>query len=529
MTLLNYRADGTPFWNEIAISRCSMPTTRSRTTSGVQSDVTARVRVEAERERLLTAERAARSIAEQSRRAAEVAQRRLALLAEATSLLAATLDLPVAVERLAGLLVPVLADGCVVEIEADGFQPGQMVVRHVAADAEQALAALAVRPVSSVRRHPRGLTPPYAWSPPPDHLAAAPDDERALLQRVGVRSIAVVPLHARRAVLGRLWLVNGPDRPAFADADVDLLADLGRRAALAVENARLYTREHGVAETLQRSLLPELPEVPGLLLAARYLPSARDVEVGGDWYDVLPLPDGSIGLAIGDVMGHDLSAAAAMGQLRSVLRGYAWEGDAPASVLDRLDRLAQGMAMAELATVLYARVERAGAGRDAVLTVANAGHQPPILVAPRRHRDPARGRPLGSCRCDTGARGQPAPAGAGAPGRRQHPPPLHRRAGRATRAGPGRRPELAGRGVRRPCAAGRTGRADRAGGGPAGSPRARRRRRGAGGHRAPGARPRVTSRTGPVSRRSAGRRRAGPPARGGWRRPRTRGPAAGRA
>ena len=144
-----------------------------------------------------------------------------------------------------------------------------------------------------------------------------------------------------------------------------------------MDNARLYSKEHEVAVALQRSMLPALPEVPGLEMSAHYFAGSERADVGGDWYDVLPLPDGSVGVAIGDVMGHDLTAAAAMGQLRSVLRSYAWEGHRPADVLDRLDRLVQGLGMAQLATCVYGRLEPVEGG--ALLHYANAGHLPPVV------------------------------------------------------------------------------------------------------------------------------------------------------
>ena len=154
------------------------------------------------------------------------------------------------------------------------------------------------------------------------------------------------------------------------------------RAAAGAAEARQYASEHELTLALQRSLLPTLPVVDGLQLAARYLPASESAEVGGDWYDVLPLPGGSTGIAIGDVMGHDLHAAASMGQLRSVVRSYAWEGYGPAEVLDRLNYLVHGLGMARLATSVYARLEPAHAGQDAMLRWANAGHPPPMLRTP---------------------------------------------------------------------------------------------------------------------------------------------------
>ena len=145
-------------------------------------------------------------------------------------------------------------------------------------------------------------------------------------------------------------------------------------------------REHEVAAALQRSLLPTLPTLDGVTCAARYLVSQEQAQVDGNRYDLFALPDGAIGVAIGDVMGHDVAAAAAMGQLRSVLRSYAYEGSSPSVVLDRLDRLVQGFDMAQVATAIFGRLVRDEAG--ATLLFANAGHLPPVVRQPdgRVHR-----------------------------------------------------------------------------------------------------------------------------------------------
>jgi serine phosphatase RsbU (regulator of sigma subunit) len=117
-------------------------------------------------------------------------------------------------------------------------------------------------------------------------------------------------------------------------------------------------------------------------VAARYRVGVDGNQVGGDWYDVLDLPDGALGLAIGDVVGHDLRAAAAMGQLRGVLRSYAWDGGRPGSVLDRCDQLVQGLEMAAMATAVYARVEPPGPDGARMMRYANAGHPAPLLLEP---------------------------------------------------------------------------------------------------------------------------------------------------
>ena len=187
----------------------------------------------------------------------------------------------------------------------------------------------------------------------PDDPAAA-----AVFERLRLRSAMVVPVRARGRVLGALTLLTQhPYGRRYGPRDVHLAADLAGRAGLAVDNARLYEVEHAAALTLQRTLLPVVPEVAGLQIAARYLVGVDGNQVGGDWYDVLPLPDGAVGIAVGDVVGHDLRAAAAMGQLRGVVRSYAWDGGQPGSVLDRCDQLVQGLEMAAMATAVYARLD----------------------------------------------------------------------------------------------------------------------------------------------------------------------------
>jgi PAS domain S-box-containing protein len=136
-------------------------------------------------------------------------------------------------------------------------------------------------------------------------------------------------------------------------------------------------REHRIAETLQRTFLPDLlPEIPGVMLASRYVAATTDVEVGGDWYDVLQLADGRVGVAIGDVAGHGLRAASAMGQLRMALRAYALEEDAPAPVLRRLHQLVQRLPLDEMATMVYLVFDP----DSQTVTFTNAGHPPPLVI-----------------------------------------------------------------------------------------------------------------------------------------------------
>ncbi|MCW2607269.1 MAG: putative sensor protein, partial [Frankiales bacterium] len=385
ITLLNYRKDGTAFWNELSLSPVYDGAGTLTHFVGIQADVTSRVLAERERAANLRSERLARADA-------ELAQSRLALLAEATTMLAATLDVDEALRRLADLVVPVMADWCMVEmVSPDGdtderrtvsahVDPAQQPVLDRIAEL-QATQRTDRSPVAQVLRSGQPVLVREVTDQLLDELSEGDELSRAYAS-LGGRSGVVVPLRARDQILGAVSLVSTVSGRVYDESDLSMAADLARRAALAVDNARLYSREHAVAEQLQRSLLPVLPQVAGLDVAARYLPGSTAAQVGGDWYDVFPLPDGAVGLAIGDVMGHDLQAAASMGQLRSVLRSYAWQGSAPSLVLDHLDQLVQGLQMAQLATAVYARLHLPQQQEPGRLVLANAGHLPPVLRCP---------------------------------------------------------------------------------------------------------------------------------------------------
>jgi PAS domain S-box-containing protein len=187
-----------------------------------------------------------------------------------------------------------------------------------------------------------------------------------------------VPLLAEGEVTGVLVAGAEPAR-VFTGEDLTLLRLAAERVGLAIAHARVYEREHRIAETLQRSLLPErLPDLPGLEVAARYLPAASEAEVGGDWYDVIPIAGGAVGLVMGDVAGKGLAGASMVGRLRSALRAYALEGHDAGHVVERLNRLLWTEAEdTQMATMLYLIVDP---GASTVRWV-NAGHPPPIVIA----------------------------------------------------------------------------------------------------------------------------------------------------
>jgi PAS domain S-box-containing protein len=186
-----------------------------------------------------------------------------------------------------------------------------------------------------------------------------------------------VPLLAGGEVTGVLVVCASPPRTFTAD-DLSLLRLAADRVALAIDHARLYDRELKIAEALQRSLLPDhLPHMPGLDVAARYLPAADESEVGGDWYDVLSIPGGAVGLVMGDIAGKGLGAASMVGRLRSALRAYVLEGHPAPLVVSQLNRLIWTEAQeGQMATLLFVVVDPA----EGRLGWVNAGHPPPLLV-----------------------------------------------------------------------------------------------------------------------------------------------------
>ena len=370
VTVLNYRKDGTAFWNEVSMSPVFDGEGTLTNFVGVQADVTARVQAEAEREAAY--------------RAAERAQSRLAVLAEVSAALATSLDVTETLLGMAEVLVPAVADWCAVDL-VEGGAVHRVAVAH--RDPDRAAAVRAMEPTAGDGK----TTIPRVLAAGRPQLFEELDEERlrtlagsperlARALEAGLTSAIAVPLRARDRVLGALTLAISDGRRKYSEDELSMAADIGRRAGLAVDNAQLFAKEHEVAVALQRAMLPRVPTIAGLDISAHYFAGSERADVGGDWYDVLHLPDGSVGIAIGDVMGHDLIAAAAMGQLRSVLRSYAWEGHRPAEVLERLDRLVQGLGMAQLATCVYGRLLPVEGG--ALLRYANAGHLPPVVQRP---------------------------------------------------------------------------------------------------------------------------------------------------
>ncbi|WP_328608578.1 SpoIIE family protein phosphatase [Amycolatopsis sp. NBC_00345] len=200
----------------------------------------------------------------------------------------------------------------------------------------------------------------------------------ALLWERGLVSLLGVPMLAGDELVGVLHIGSTVAR-VFGPDDIDLLRLAASRLALAMR-VEVASEDRAAASALQRSLLPaRLPEVPGLEFAARYVPGSGTA-VGGDWYDLFPLPGDRLGVVMGDVAGHGLGAAVVMGRLRSALRAYALESGSPAEVLGKLSRKANHFEHGVMATIAYGIVEP---GRDR-LVLSLAGHPPPVLAVPGR-------------------------------------------------------------------------------------------------------------------------------------------------
>ncbi|WP_309095014.1 SpoIIE family protein phosphatase [Streptomyces sp.] len=209
------------------------------------------------------------------------------------------------------------------------------------------------------------------------HAIAAQFEKRDIRPLITGRSMLVVPLKARDVVLGFMILLRHPERPVFNDMDRVTGAELAARAGLVLDNARMYTFQENVAETLQDSMLPHIPpRMAGCDIATRYLPGTLLGRVGGDWFDAVELHGGRTAFVVGDVMGHGLNSAAMMGQLRTAVQTMAGLDLPPAQLLRNLDDLAQRLGDTYLATCLYAVYDPIASE----LHLANAGHIPPVLV-----------------------------------------------------------------------------------------------------------------------------------------------------
>ncbi|MGE7389629.1 SpoIIE family protein phosphatase [Streptomyces sp. NPDC004126] len=267
-----------------------------------------------------------------------------------------------------------------------------------------------IRPGGALAEVLRGVRPVFgsaagAKDALPELLGAdhpVPRGQRAIL----------APLRGRRRVIGAAVFLRTPDRDAFETNDLLVAAQLATHTALGIDKAVLYGREAYIADELQRTMLPDgLPQPTGVRLASRYLPAAETARVGGDWYDAIPLPGSRVALVVGDVMGHSMTSAAIMGQLRTTAQTLAQLDLPPAEVLHHLDEQAQRLGSDRMATCLYAVYDPVSHR----ITIANAGHPPPVLLHLGGRAEVLRvppGAPIGVGGVDFEAVELDAPAGA---------------------------------------------------------------------------------------------------------------------
>jgi PAS domain S-box-containing protein len=336
-----------------------------------------------------------RAVQQQGERAA-ARERLLNLITED---LAGELDAEAAVRRLSRLVVPAVADMSIVTLIDDDQAAGSRrglrnavswhadpELRAVAeAYAQSRLSALSDDAII-IRALETGqlqLLNGDATGPSLEMLQPGPT--REILATLAPDAVAVLPLPGRRGPVGMLTLCNGAERGPFTPEDLVTARHVAARAGLVLDNARLYRQQRDLAEGLQRSLLTPPPQPDHLQIVVRYVPAGQAAQVGGDWYDALMQPAGATVLVIGDVVGHDIEAAAAMGQIRSIVRTLgALDGDGPAAVLRQTEEVLTTLRSDILATTVVARLEQTEEERALGLTRmrwSNAGHPPPVAIA----------------------------------------------------------------------------------------------------------------------------------------------------
>ncbi len=313
------------------------------------------------------------------------------LLGRVSQALMVSLDPAVSQSRLADALVPALADWVSIHLRDGHDQPAEVLIRHrdparaaVVGKAERLKFEKSVS-VEPSRRAARGEAVLVREVDAEELIAQVPDvGLRSLVRQLGTSSMIAVPVPGRTGVLGSLLLTRGPGGTPFGAADLDLVVEIGRRAGIALDNARLYSGQRHLATELQQSLLTDPPVVPFVDIAVRYVAAGQQAQVGGDWYDAFRQRSGDLVLVIGDVVGHDTRAAAAMGQIRGLVRGVCFNSaDVPSRLMSSVDEAIMGLELDTMATAILAQLSRpvADDGRNGVgMQWSNAGHPPPVLL-----------------------------------------------------------------------------------------------------------------------------------------------------
>jgi PAS domain S-box-containing protein len=309
-----------------------------------------------------------------------LARGRLTLLAEASEVLGESLDYRAALASLARVLVPWLADWCLIELTGE---PAAGLAAHADPRMTELVEELAGAEDGdqAATRVARTGTAELAADASTDFLVAPEDgDRRAALERLGLRSAMVVPLRSRGRTHGAITLAASLSERRYDESDLAFAVELARRAATAVDTARLYQDRDQVARTLQRTLLPPtLPDIPYAEIAAIYHPAGAGSEIGGDFYDAFEAGDGGWAIAIGDVCGKCAAAAAITGLARHTLRATAFREPSPRAILELLNRaLLREVREESFCTVAAGRITEHE--RGALLTASSGGHPAPLVL-----------------------------------------------------------------------------------------------------------------------------------------------------
>jgi PAS domain S-box-containing protein len=386
VVLRNYRKDGTLFWNELYVSPVLDEDGRLTNFVGVQNDITHRHRIEQERDTLLVKEQLARSEAVEVRR-------HLALLAAAGPSLSASLDYEETLEGITSLLVPELADWCLLDIVEDDGSVNQLAAAHAEEEKEDLLRRLREHrqfgegdpgSTAEVMRTGQSVLLPDLPDPTFYERALGRGEHLDIVLHLEPRSLMCVPLLARGRTIGAITLISSKPERRYNEDDLLLAENLAYRCALAADNARLYRGRSEIARVLQRSLLPpHLPEIPGVEVGAEYLSVGEASEVGGDFYDLInTVEDGWI-CAIGDVRGKGVEAASVTALARYTIRAVTLKNDRPSEVLAALNEaMLRQLPEDRFCTTACVRLEPQDGSAGVGLDVSRAGHPPPLLVRP---------------------------------------------------------------------------------------------------------------------------------------------------
>jgi len=379
------RKGGPEVWVNLTVSLVRDASGKPAYFIAVVEDISERKKTEEERDLLLVREQLARA-------EAVAARRRLTLLAAAGPALAASLDYEQTLEDITRLLVPELADWCLLDIVEDDGSVNQLAAAHAEEEKEDLLRKLREHrrfgegdPGSTAEVLRTGQSVLLSDLPDPTFYEPELEGEHLeIVNRLEPRSLMCVPLLARGRTIGAITLISSRLDRCYDEDDLMLAEDLAYRCALSADNARLYRDRSEIARVLQRSLLPpHLPEIPGVQVGAEYLPVGEANDVGGDFYDLINTVEDGWLCAIGDVRGKGVEAASVTALARYTIRAVTLKNDRPSEVLAALNEaMLRQLPEDRFCTAACVRLEPQDGSAGVRVDVSRAGHPPPLMVHP---------------------------------------------------------------------------------------------------------------------------------------------------